>query len=178
MISRYWWYLDLDSDSVWMFTKQYTRILGYLLWIHHDWVTHYRIISKAKLRPEKLIWWSLSSKASLKVSRLAGVLVEDQNKFCTETTSNRMDHGPSGLLISASNDWPLSVNPGENPKRGTITERVLREKIQSAASHQFLHVAMLWIFSQKSRLVMVPKMAYIFVQRGIISLILAYAIWN
>ena len=34
----------------------------------------------------------------------------------------------------------------KNPKRGTITECVLRKKIQSSAMNQFLYVSVLWIF--------------------------------
>ena len=37
----------------------------------------------------------------------------------------------------------------KNPKLGTITERVLREKIQSAALNRFVYVSVLWIFFQK-----------------------------
>ena len=55
------------------------------------------------------------------------------------------------------------------PKCRTITECFLREKIHSATFH---HLYM------KSRSVMVQRMTYIFVQRGIFSLLLPYAIWN
>ena len=64
----------------------------------------------------------------------------------------------------------------KNPKRGAITEHVLRKKIQSATLRRFVYVSVLWIFFQKTRSATVPKMAYIFVQHGIFSLILAYAI--
>ena len=37
----------------------------------------------------------------------------------------------------------------KNPKRGTITERVLREKIQSAVLRRFVYVSVLWIFFGK-----------------------------
>ena len=71
----------------------------------------------------------------------------------------------------------LLVNPGGNPKRGTVPEPVLREKIQSAALH---HLYMLLRFGFFSRISLGdgPKMAYIFVQHGIFSLILVYAISN
>ena len=69
------------------------------------------------------------------------------------------------------------VNPRKNPKRGTITERFLRKK--SRAQHWIiLYMFLCFRFFQKWGSVTVPKMAYIFVQRGIFPLILAYAIWN
>ena len=50
------------------------------------------------------------------------------------------------------------------------------KKIQGATLHEFVYVSVLWIFFRKARSVTIPKMAYIFVQRDILTLILAYAI--
>ena len=67
------------------------------------------------------------------------------------------------------------MNPEKkNPNRGTVTERVLRKKIQSAALHHFVYVPMFWNFFRKARSVTVPKMAYISVQHGIFQHILGY----
>ena len=39
----------------------------------------------------------------------------------------------------------------KNPKRGTVTERVLRKKIQSAALHHFVYFPILWIVLSGNR---------------------------
>ena len=76
-------------------------------------LTQYRIISKAKLCPEKSIWISLSSK-TLKFSRLAWKSTQGdswqeswsrtKDTFVLRPTRTvwTMVHGPSGPLISAS----------------------------------------------------------------------------
>ena len=67
------------------------------------------------------------------------------------------------------------MNAEENPKRGTVTERVFREKSKAQK-----HIEMMQRcgpdFLRKTRSATIPKMAYILVQHGIFSLILAYAI--
>ena len=68
---------------------------------------------------------------------------------------------------------------GKNPKCGTVTERVLREKNPERSVASFCicsHV--LEFFSGKRARWRSQKMAYIFVQNGIFPHILAYAIWN
>ena len=62
------------------------------------------------------------------------------------------------------------------PFFGTVTERVLRKKHPECSGVAFVYVSVLWIFFRKSRPLMVPKMAYIFVQHCIYPHILAYAI--
>ena len=49
-----------------------------------------------------------------------------------------------------------------NPKRGTVTERVLRKKIQRAALHHFVYVPMFWNFFPESALGDGPKKWHIF----------------
>ena len=50
----------------------------------------------------------------------------------------------------------------KNPKRGTITEGVLRKKIQSAALRRFVYVSVLWIFFPDNTLGHGPKKWHIF----------------
>ena len=45
----------------------------------------------------------------------------------------------------------------KNPKRGTITDRVLRKEIQSAALNRFVYVSVLWIFFSEMTLGDGPK---------------------
>ena len=76
---------------------------------------------------------------------------------------------------------PLNLCPWilkKNPKCGTVTERVSRGKIQSAALHHLYMFLCFGIFSGKRARWRSQKMTYIFVHRGIFPHILAYAIWN
>ena len=56
----------------------------------------------------------------------------------------------------------LTLIREKNTKRGTVTERVLREKIQSAALHHFVYVSMLWNFFPESALGDGPKIGIYF----------------
>ena len=44
---------------------------------------------------------------------------------------------------------PLSENPRENPKRGTVTKRVFQKKYPERSVASFVYVPVLWIFSEK-----------------------------
>ena len=65
-----------------------------------------------------------------------------------------------------------------NPKRGTITERVLRKKSRAQRCVICICFFPLYNFSINDARWWSRKMAFIFVQRGIFPLILAYAIWS
>ena len=88
---------------------------------------------------------------------------------CTSTCTGTRQGLGLGTLIQ--NFWEnifgvrnLNGESGKNSKRGTITERVFRKKIHSAALHQFVYVLycasiciLCYGFFQKSRSVTVPK---------------------
>ena len=76
----------------------------------------------------------------------------------------------SKLLPAASNYTVLTLireSWKKLPKLGTITERVSRKKIQSAALNRFVYVSVLWIFSEMT-LGDGPKKARIRVKRLIL----------
>ena len=65
-------------------------------------------------------------------------------------------------LPSLSIKYVTMQIPQKNPKRGTVTESVLRKKIQSAALNQFVYVSVLWIFFPENTLGHGPKKWHIF----------------
>ena len=65
-------------------------------------------------------------------------------------------------LPSLSIKYVTMQIPQKNPKRGTVTESVLRKKIQSAALNQFVYVSVLWIFFPEITLGDGPKKWHIF----------------
>ena len=114
---------------------------------------------------------------------------------CIDLVSRQRDHYGFRFFMNRENVWyrwatdPTffiwhTFNPypwilETNPKRGTITERVSREKKNPERSIEKISICFCALdFFQKTRSVMVRKMAYIFVQHGILPLILAYAIRN
>ena len=65
----------------------------------------------------------------------------------------------------------------KNPKRGTITERLLRKKNPEGSIEKIcICFCAVDFFSKNDARPRSQKMAYIFVQHGIFPLILAYAI--
>ena len=74
------------------------------------------------------------------------------------------------------NPYPWIVE--KNPKRGIVTERVLQKKNPERSIEKICMFLCFGFTVRKTRSVTVPKTAYIFVQHGIFSLRLAYAIWN
>ena len=80
------------------------------------------------------------------------------------------------ILNSLHRPLTLIRESWKNPKRGTITERIFREN-QEHSIASFVYVSLLRIF-RKSCSVTVPKIAFIFNQRGISPFILVYDILN
>ena len=78
-----------------------------------------------------------------------------------------------GLLTLIRESWK------KNPKRGTVTERVFGKKNPERSIEKIcICFCALDLFSRNDAQSRSQKMAYIFVQHGIFSLIWAYAIWN
>ena len=76
-----------------------------------------------------------------------------------------------------SGNLTLSIDPEkQNPKRGTLTERVFRKKNPERGVASFVYFSVLWIFFRNDARSRSQKMTYIFVQHDIFPLILAYAI--
>ena len=76
------------------------------------------------------------------------------------------------MQIKALNPYPWIL---ENPEIENA-ERVLQKKNPERSVVPFVYVSVIRIFLRKLRSVMVPKIAYIFVQHRIFPHILAYAI--
>ena len=82
--------------------------------------------------------------------------------------------------LSTIFNWKIYYNLyklNSDKKTSLVINVFYGKKIQSAL-HQFVYVSVLWSFFRKHARLRSQKMAYIFVQRRIFPLILAYAIWN
>ena len=102
---------------------------------------------------------------------------ESKGIFQNETSQNMTENMLFTIIVGVTNYNKSSVmhlrpevNPypwilEKNPKRGTITERVLRKKIQSAALRRFVYVSVLWIFFPENTLGDGPKKPRIRVNR-------------